>query len=200
MKSIFSAAVLATALSTSAFAWDGPMPLPDQARSEGCDVSVSYEQDTGRLLYEFNDHYANTDFRSGRSFVQEKCKVTVPVQVPSGYRAAVGYVKLAYDYQVPSDGQGYTTLRFAFKGAVEEGVARQFNPGTTDTDIIEYTPDLKWSKCGQGLVDFELRSKIVAKAGQSQDALVSYENGAGDVLSKYPTTKIICGVVYQKCQ
>jgi hypothetical protein len=200
MKAIYSAAALVMALSTSAFAWEGPMPLTDQATSEGCDVSVSYEEDTGRLLYEFNDHTAYTDFRNGRNFVQGKCKVNVPVHVPAGYRAAVGYVKLAYDYQVPHDGQGYTTLRFALKGTVEEGVARQFNPGRTDTDIIHYTPELKWSKCGQGLVDFELRSKIVAKAGQSEDALISYENGAGDLLSKYPSTKIICGVVYQRCQ
>ena len=200
-KSFLSLSLLGTLFTTAVWAnGEKPYPIVEDSYSQDCDVSVEWDSYEDRILFEFDDHFAHTDLQNGIRFVNDKCKVKVPIYVPEGYRVAVGSVELAYDYQVPEGGQGYTTLRYSLAGQVDLGVAQSFEAGNTDTDIIVYHPDLKWSRCGRGeTVEFELRSKVVAKSGYDADTLVSYENGAGTFKTKYPKTKIICGVVYQRC-
>lgn len=188
MKKILSILMLASALTTTAFADDIQLGEPGYA-GKGCpsgSASVTLSPDNKALSILFDEYYVEA---GGRKRLQRKnCTIAIPVHVPTGFSVSLIDVDYRGYVMVPRGGMARFTAEYFFAGKRGPRFNKTFRGGFDNDYTIQNKIGVfanVWSACGAD-VNLRVNTAMLLKTNRQGD----------DALATVDSADITAGIVY----
>jgi hypothetical protein len=188
MKKILSMLMLASALTTTAFADDIQLGEPGYA-GQGCpsgSASVTLSPDNKALSILFDEYFVEA---GGRKKLQRKnCTIAIPVHVPTGFSVSLIDVDYRGYVMVPRGGMARFTAEYFFAGKRGPRYNKTFRGGFDNDYTIQNQLGVfanVWSACGAD-VNLRVNTAMLLKTNRQGD----------DALATVDSADISAGIVY----